>query len=94
MLLRTKINFKTQEGDRLDYYQDAELDAMIDTARSSTDTEERRALYEQIQMYAIENALILPIWDNAWLTITADNVENLTFDLEGRPQFYNVWIGE
>lgn len=74
--------------------QDSRVDELIETARSSTDPEERRALYGELQVYAMENAYILPIWDNAWLTLAASEVQGLTFDLEGRPQLYNTYITE
>jgi len=74
--------------------QEEMLDSLIERARSATDPQERRELYAEIQQFAMENALLLPIWDNAWLTLTADNVNGLAFDLEGRPILYNVWIAE
>jgi peptide/nickel transport system substrate-binding protein len=74
--------------------QDPELDALIEAARSTSDVAERERIYQEIQMMAVENIYILPIWDNAWLTLTAANVEGLTFDLEGRPQIYKVYLTE
>jgi peptide/nickel transport system substrate-binding protein len=74
--------------------QDPELDALIEAARSTSDVAERERIYQEIQMMAVENVYILPIWDNAWLTLTAANVEGLTFDLEGRPQIYKVYLTE
>ena len=53
---------------------------------------ERQAVYAEIQKYVMDNALILPIWDNAWITLTAPGVQGMRFDLEGRPLLYNVWV--
>jgi hypothetical protein len=40
----------------------------------------------------MDNALILPIWDNSWITLAAPGVQGMRFDLEGRPLLYNVWV--
>jgi peptide/nickel transport system substrate-binding protein len=72
--------------------EDPKLDDLIDRARSSSDTEERKSLYSEIQKFVVENALILPLWDNSWITIAAPEVKGLRFDLEGRPLLYNVWV--
>ena len=49
-------------------------------------------LIGEIQQYVMDNALILPIWDNSWITLAAPNVQGMRFDLEGRPLLYNVWM--
>ncbi len=72
--------------------QDPALDELIERGRTATDPAEREEVYAEIQRYVMDNALILPIWDNAWITLTAPNVQGLRFDLEGRPLLYNVWV--
>jgi peptide/nickel transport system substrate-binding protein len=72
--------------------QDPALDELIATGRSATDPEERLAAYSAIQTYAMDNALILPLWDNSWITLTAPEVQGVKFDLEGRPLLYNTWV--
>jgi peptide/nickel transport system substrate-binding protein len=72
--------------------QDPALDELIAQGRTATDPAERQAVYAEIQKYVMDNALILPIWDNAWITLTAPGVQGLRFDLEGRPLLYNVWV--
>lgn len=72
--------------------QDPALDELIVKGRMATDAEERSAAYAEIQKYVMDNALILPLWDNSWITLTAANVQGMRFDLEGRPLLYNVWV--
>lgn len=69
-----------------------ELDALIDAGMVTTDTEERAKIYSEIQLYTMENALVIPIYDNAWVNLTAPNFMGLTYNLVGSPEFYNVWI--
>ncbi len=68
------------------------LDGWIDEGLRATDLRRRKAAYEQFQIYAIEQALLLPLYDNSWLTIARKDVQGLTFDQEGRWLFYNVWL--
>ncbi|MDR7418434.1 MAG: hypothetical protein QN178_05955 [Armatimonadota bacterium] len=71
---------------------DPRLDAMIDTGLRSVSTRERAKAYMDFQVYAMENALVLPLYDNSWLTIVRKEVQGMSFDQEGRWLFYNVWI--
>jgi peptide/nickel transport system substrate-binding protein len=73
---------------------DPALDALIEQASRSIDPAEREAIYAEIQQYALDNALILPIWDNSFLTITAPEVSGLMFDAETRPIFQSVSISQ
>ena len=63
-----------------------------DRGRTATDPAERAEIYAEVQTYVMENALILPLWDNSWITLTAPSVQGLAFDLEARPLLYNVWV--
>lgn len=72
--------------------EDPALDDLIDRGRTATDPAERAEIYSEIQLYVMDNALVLPLWNNSWITLTAPEVQGLTFDLEGRPLLYNVWV--
>ncbi|MBA2518783.1 MAG: ABC transporter substrate-binding protein [Chloroflexia bacterium] len=72
--------------------EDPAIDELIARGRSATDLEERAAIYAELQTYVMENALILPLWDNSWITLTAPGVDGLVFDLEARPLLFNVWV--
>jgi peptide/nickel transport system substrate-binding protein len=74
--------------------EDKQLDTLINSAKTETDTAKRAAIFGQITKYTMDNALILPIWDNAWVSIGTTDINGIQFDLEGRPLFYNVWVGK
>jgi len=71
---------------------ESKLDAMIDTGLRATELRQRKAAYEEFQIYAMDNALLLPLYDNSWLTIARKEVQGMTFDQEGRWLFYTVWL--
>jgi peptide/nickel transport system substrate-binding protein len=72
--------------------EDPALDELIDRGRTATDPAERAEVYAELQTYVMDNALILPLWDNSWITLAAPTVQGLVFDLEARPLLYNVWV--
>jgi peptide/nickel transport system substrate-binding protein len=71
---------------------DSKLDSYIDDGLQSTDTRRRLTAYQAFQAFAMDNALLLPLYDNSWITIAKKEVQGLTFDQEGRWLFYNAWI--
>jgi peptide/nickel transport system substrate-binding protein len=72
--------------------EDPTVDDLIDRGRTATDPAERAEIYAELQTYVMDNAFILPLWDNSWITLAAPTVQGLAFDLEARPQLYNVWV--
>ena len=69
-----------------------ELDKMIAEAGASTDPATRKRLYSEIQMQAMKEAWIAPIYDDTWFWLSQPAVKGLNFDPEGRPLFYNVTL--
>lgn len=70
------------------------LDKMIAEAGASTDTATRKALYSQIQMEAMKNAWIAPVYDDIWFWLAQPAVRDIKIDLEGRPLFYGMWLAK
>lgn len=68
------------------------MDSLIEGARSALTPEVREDILAEIQEYAVENALILPLWDSDWVLMSAPEVRGQAFDPEGRPLFHNFWI--
>ena len=54
--------------------------------------EERKRVYAEIQKIAMDQALILPLWDGSWITLAAPAVQALRFDQIASPLFYNAWV--
>jgi peptide/nickel transport system substrate-binding protein len=71
---------------------DPKLDALIEDGLKTTDLRRRKDAYTAVQEYVMKNALLLPTWENSLLTITKQEMQGMSFDLEGRWLFYNVWM--
>lgn len=69
-----------------------ELDKTIAEAGTSTDAATRKRIYSEIQMQAMKEAWIAPIYDDTWFWLSQPAVKGLNFDPEGRPLFYNVTL--
>ena len=73
-------------------YKDPHMDELIAQGQRTTDVEERKRIYAEIQKITMDEALILPLWDESWVTLAAPAVQGLRFDQLASPLFYNVWV--
>ncbi|MBN1812709.1 MAG: ABC transporter substrate-binding protein, partial [Anaerolineae bacterium] len=62
---------------------DGELDNWLEAAARTSSWEEREALYSQIQLRVMSEALVLPIRDYVNLNGVSDQVQGLRFDAQG-----------
>lgn len=73
---------------------DPTLDQMLDAASAETDPDARRKMYQDIQIYIMDQALIIPLWEQTiyWGAETKLNaLHPLTL---GQMPFYDAWISE
>jgi peptide/nickel transport system substrate-binding protein len=75
--------FHSQASFNWSLLDDAELDNWLEAAARTSDWEEREALYSQIQLRVMEEALVLPIRDYVNLNGISDRVYELRFDAQG-----------
>jgi peptide/nickel transport system substrate-binding protein len=73
-------------------YADPHMDDLIAQGQRTADVEERKRVYSEIQKIAMDQALILPLWDGSWITLAAPAVQSLRFDQIASPLFYNAWV--
>ncbi len=71
---------------------DPELDRMLDEATAELDPEARREQYFVIQQYIMDQALIIPLWEEVVLWGAAANVEGIHFQPLGGVWFYDTWL--
>lgn len=75
------------------HYSNPQLDGALYAAVRETSSSVRRALYDQVQQFIMDQALILPIRDYVNLNGTTANISNLQFDPQGwYPLLNNVTI--
>ncbi len=71
---------------------DPALDKMIADAGASTDIAVRKQLYSKVQMMAMDDAWIAPIFNDVFFWLSQPKVHGMHFDLEGRPFLHDVWM--
>lgn len=75
-------------------FRDAHFDELLNTAPQTIDADAREAMYQEIQMIAMENALIVPVHCYGSVYLTESSVEGFRFDSEGFPYMYEISIAE
>ncbi|ELY6223405.1 TIGR04028 family ABC transporter substrate-binding protein [Cronobacter muytjensii] len=71
---------------------DDKLNTLLTTIASEVDPQKRLAAAGEAQTYLIDNAYIIPIFEEPQVYAAAPWVKNLTFEAVGRPSFYGVWL--
>lgn len=84
------------EGTQSSYtrFRNERLDEILNTAPQTIDDDARAALYEEAQIIAMENALLVPVHCYGSLYLTDAAVENFAFDSLGYPYLYDISIAE
>ncbi|ELY4599868.1 TIGR04028 family ABC transporter substrate-binding protein [Cronobacter malonaticus] len=71
---------------------DDKLNTLLTTIASEVDPQKRLGAAGDAQAYLIDNAYIIPIFEEPQVYAAAPWVKNLTFEAVGRPSFYGVWL--
>ncbi|PWW35563.1 MULTISPECIES: ABC transporter substrate-binding protein [Paenibacillus] len=82
------------EGERptLSGLSDPKIDKLLEQGAVETDPDKRVDIYNQIQQYLIEQAVILPIYVFPYTVAASKSVQGIKFDSLGYPLFNDVWI--
>lgn len=73
---------------------DAVLDEMLDAAAAETDRETRLQMYHDIQVYIMDQALIMPLWEQTIFWGADADLKGLHPMSLGQIPFYNAWLSE
>jgi peptide/nickel transport system substrate-binding protein len=71
---------------------DDQLDKMLDDATSEMDKATREQMYMDIQQYIMDQALIIPLWEETVLWGANSSVKGLHFQPLGGVWFYDTWM--
>ncbi|MDR9748894.1 ABC transporter substrate-binding protein [Paenibacillus sp. FSL F4-0087] len=82
------------EGERptLSGLSDPKIDKLLEQGAVETDQDKRVDIYNQIQQYLIEQAVILPIYVFPYTVAASKSVQGIKFDSLGYPLFNDVRI--
>lgn len=72
---------------------DPAVDALLEQAVSTNDQETRNDLYTQLQEWNATYTAIVPLYSPSAITAVGERVNDLQYDLYGRPLFYDVTLG-
>lgn len=73
---------------------DPELDEMLDAAASETDRDARAQMYLDIQTYIMDQALIIPLWEQTIFWGASAKLRGLHPMGLGQIPFYDAWLAE
>ena len=73
-------------------FLDGQMNALLDTLASETDRTKRFAAAKAVQAYILDQAYMIPIFEEPQVFGGAPHVKGLTFDAVARPSFYDLWL--
>jgi len=73
-------------------WEDAELNALLLAIASEPDNAKRLELTGQAQVYLLDQAYLIPIFEEPQVFAGAPYVNGISFDAVARPSFYNTWL--
>lgn len=75
------------------FHKNDELDSELEMGQAATDPAEREKHYARAQEIAMEEALLIPVYNNNGLATSTKEVRDVAFDEKGvDPWFYNIWL--
>ena len=91
----TTRNVLLQKGgisNKVQSFEDAKLNALLEAIAAETDVKKRLALVGEVQAYVIDQGYTIPIFEEPQAFAASPKVKDFAFEAVGRPSFYNVWI--
>lgn len=81
-------------SNKVNTFTDPQLNQLLEVIATESDTAKRLALVEQVQQYILDNAYVLPIFEEPQVYAGAPYVIGIEFEPSARPTFYNVWLNK
>lgn len=86
--------FTTGSADNYSKFSNEEVDALLDEARTTTDADERIALYQEAEKIVGDNATVIPMNYYRHVRVVSDRVNDGIYSPNGLFTFETVWLGE
>ncbi|WP_226053083.1 TIGR04028 family ABC transporter substrate-binding protein [Dickeya chrysanthemi] len=90
--LRNVLLQKGGASDKVKTFEDAHLNTLLDGIASATDRSKRLALVGEVQNYLIDQAYVIPIFEEPQVFAGRAATKGIGFEAVGRPSFYNTWL--
>ena len=75
-------------------FSDDKLNGILETVASETDRDKRLAAAKAAQEYLLDQAYVIPFFEEPQVFAGAPYVKGITFEAVGRPSFYSTWLAE
>ncbi|MFC3125446.1 TIGR04028 family ABC transporter substrate-binding protein [Pseudoroseomonas globiformis] len=73
-------------------FKDERLNALLDGIASEPDRAKRLALVEDVQRHLLDQAYVIPIFEEPQVFAAVPRLQGLGFEAVGRPSFYGAWL--
>lgn len=91
----TNRNVLLQKGGvstKVKSFEDTKLNGLLEAIAAETDPAKRLALTADVQNYLIDQAYVIPVFEEPQAFAGAPSVKGVGFEAVGRPSFYGTWI--
>ena len=91
----TNRNVLLQKGgvsSKVKSFEDAKLNGLLEAIAAETGPAKRLALTADVQNYLIDQAYVIPIFEEPQAFAGSPQVRDVGFEAVGRPSFYATWI--
>ena len=91
----TNRNVLLQKGGvstKVKSFEDIKLNGLFDAIAAETDPAKRLALTGDVQNYLIDQAYVIPVFEEPQAFAGAPSVKGVGFEAVGRPSFYGTWV--
>lgn len=75
-------------------FTDPKLNGFLESVASGTDSAQRVAASKAAQEYLLDQAYVIPIFEEPQVFAGAPYVHGIAFESVGRPSFYDTWLAE
>ncbi|MBB3569085.1 TIGR04028 family ABC transporter substrate-binding protein [Rhizobium sp. BK491] len=75
-------------------FSDDKLNGILETVASETDRDKRLAAAKASQEYLLDQAYVIPFFEEPQVFAGAPYVKGIAFEAVGRPSFYSTWLAE
>jgi peptide/nickel transport system substrate-binding protein len=73
---------------------DPQLDGLLEGLAAETDRAKRLEIAGQAQAYLLDQAYVIPIFEEPQVFAGAPYVKGIAFEAVGRPRFYATWLAK
>jgi peptide/nickel transport system substrate-binding protein len=91
----TNRNVLLQKGgvsSKVKAFEDTKLNGLLEAIAAETDPAKRLAFTADVQNYLIDQAYVIPVFEEPQAFAGAPSVKGVEFEAVGRPSFYGTWV--